>query len=304
MKNALFTSIMVAGYFITHAQQESNLSFHSFNPLAINSGYVGVNEGLNCVLINREQWTGVPGHPKTNLVSVDSPLNGHNLALGSSFSSDQIGPLRSTTATIDFAYRLYLTKKTRLAFGVKGSINSQSLRFSELKNIDQADINFSQDFKFKPQPNIGFGIYLWNEKYFAGISIPTLIEQSQEYQDGTVFGTKKRHHYLHGGAILEINDQMKLKPTLLIRHTNGSPLAVDLGGTVIMNDFLFVGMSYRYRQAWGANIMLTLHERFKVGYAFERSHPTIQSISGGTHEVLIGYLLKYKNRGQFNRIYF
>lgn len=285
------------------AQQELNLSFQTYNPLSINSGYAGVNEGLNCNLTERSQWISVPGHPRSSAVTVDSPLRGYNLALGATFITDRIGPARSTTFAADFAYRLYLTKKTRLALGIKGSITSQSLRFSELQNIDLADQNFSQDIQFKAQPNLGFGAYLWNERYFIGLSSPRLIRQKNEYQN-IGFGTTEQHFYAHGGAVIDLNKKLKLRPTGLIRYTEGAPLSMDISTNLLINDLLWIGASYRLSQAWGTNIMLTVNEKFKVGYAYERSHASLQTYTGGSHEFVIGYLFKYKDRGSFNRIYF
>lgn len=290
--------------FNSNAQQEANFSFQSFNPLSINSGYAGVNEGLNCMMIERAQWISVPGHPRSSAVTVDSPLRGYNLAAGASFTTDQIGPARSTSFSADFAYRLYLTNKTRLAFGIKGSITSQSLRFSELQNIDQTDANFSQDIQLKAQPNIGFGAYLWNEKYFVGLSSPHLIKQKTKDFDNIGFGSTQQHMYAYGGVVFDLNEKLKMKPTALVRYTQGAPIAIDMNSSLLINQRLWLGASYRYKQAWGTNLMLLINDKFKLGYAYERSHTKIQTYTGGTHEVLLGFLFKYKDRGSFNRIYF
>ncbi|MBI1267103.1 MAG: type IX secretion system membrane protein PorP/SprF [Cryomorphaceae bacterium] len=290
--------------FKANAQQEANFSFQLFNPLTINSGYAGVNEGLNCMMVERAQWVSVPGHPRTSAVTVDSPLRGHNLAIAATFTTDQIGPARSTSFSADFAYRLYLTKKTRLALGIKGSITSQSLRFSELQNIDQADFNFSQDIQFKAQPNIGFGAYLWNERYFVGLSSPRLMKQKSADIENIGLGSTQQHMYVCGGVYIELNEKLKLKPTVLIRHTQGAPIAIDINTSLLINELLWVGASYRFKQAWGTNVKLVINEKFRLGYAYEQSHTNIQVYTGGTHEVLLGFLLKYKDRGSFNRIYF
>ena len=80
-------------------------------------------------------------------------------------------------------------------------------------------------------PNVGAGIYYRSEKYFAGFSIPRLVQNKDqgqlEFQD-------QRHIYLSGGTFIELNRMWKIRPSTLIKWTANAPLQFDLTATGII----------------------------------------------------------------------
>ena len=86
--------------------------------------------------------------------------------------NDKIGPTNNSSLFGSFAYRINLTKKSKLALGLSAGVNLIQARLSTL-NIDQpSDPTFQNNINNKANPNFGFGAYYSRERFYAGISAP------------------------------------------------------------------------------------------------------------------------------------
>ena len=73
------------------AQQEVMVSQYMFNGLFLNPAYAGSHPYVSGSLLHREQWTNMPGAPRTSMAAVDGPLWNNRMGLGLSVVHDQIG---------------------------------------------------------------------------------------------------------------------------------------------------------------------------------------------------------------------
>jgi hypothetical protein len=56
-----------------------------------------------------------------------------------------------------------------------GFINDQG-RYSEVKTVVPGDLQFAADVNKMLLPNAGFGLYYYSKEFYAGFSIPKLIQ--------------------------------------------------------------------------------------------------------------------------------
>ena len=86
MKNQLYkfgiSIIVTFAINFSFAQQDEQSSMYMFNPLQFNPAYAGSRGDLNVVGIIRSQWVGMNGAPKSQFVSLNSPLSIRNMSLG------------------------------------------------------------------------------------------------------------------------------------------------------------------------------------------------------------------------------
>ena len=57
-----------------NAQQDAQSSLYFFNPLNYNPAYAGSRGSLNFTAINRAQWVGWEGAPRTQFLSIHAPI--------------------------------------------------------------------------------------------------------------------------------------------------------------------------------------------------------------------------------------
>ncbi len=90
---------------INYAQQEPIYSQYMFNMLNVNPAYAGSRGVPNLTALFRNQWSGMPGAPKTGNVSLDMPLASNNSAIGFQMYTDRIGIQKTQGVKFNYAYR-------------------------------------------------------------------------------------------------------------------------------------------------------------------------------------------------------
>ena len=288
-----FLALFVFANILLHAQQDPMFSNYMFNTLAVNPGYAGSRDALTVVALHRSQWIGLKGAPTTQTLTAHTPFGTEKTAIGLSVINDKIGPVTSTSINADFAFRVKINDKSKLAFGLKGGLNIMSASLNQVHLDQPGDASFVNNIQSKLLPNFGFGIYYSRDKFYAGISTPKLLEI--DYRTNNIKGTTdiasdKRHHYIITGGVFRISNEVIFKPTTLIKITNGAPMQADMTLNFIIRDKFSAGLMYRTGDALGALIGLKISDQFQLGYSFDWSYGFSElGFNSGSHEIMLCY---------------
>ena len=286
---------------VATAQQEPLYTQYMFNTISVNPGYTGTRNSLSAVLLSRFQWVGLDGAPRTHTFSTHAPIKDLNMGLGLSVVSDDIGPVNNTFINLNYAYRINLTKKAILSMGIKGGIYNYyaNLRDVALGN-NNPDPSFQNNLEQNFQPNAGFGLYLYSDKYYAGFSIPKLIESKLsefEYQ-GNVLNQLRRHYYIMAGYVFDASPEWKIKPSIIHKVVEGAPMSLDITAQTIYKEIYWIGATYRIGDAFALLASIQINKQLMVGYSYDMSTSALAAYNNGSHEILISYDLNLfkKNR--------
>lgn len=282
------------------AQQLPQFTQYMYNTISINPAYAGSREVLSVIGLHRSQWAGFGEGPKTQTLSINTPLRNEKIGLGLSFINDKLGYEKFTYLYGDFSYTINLNANLKLAFGIKAGFTQYNLD-EELITSEGIDPGVS-GVKNRWEPNIGSGVFLHTEKWYVGFSAPRLL--NVKHNDLTINGVNygaidKISYYLTGGYVFELNDQVKFKPAALIKGTNGAPLSYDITANFLFNEKFWLGGSYRineYTSALGALVDFQATKQIRIGYAYEYPLSEINQFSSGTHEILLMYEFIKSNR--------
>lgn len=171
MKKIIIIISTLFASFGAFAQQDAMFTHYMFNTLAVNSGYAGSRDALTITGLHRSQWVSFPGAPTTQTLTLHTPIANDQLGLGLSVLNDKIGPTNTTAIYADFAYKLKISEKAKLAFGLKGGINLRSNGLSSLALDENNDDAFASDVTSDILPNFGFGLYYYTDKFLSLIHI-------------------------------------------------------------------------------------------------------------------------------------
>jgi len=282
------------------SQQEPQFTQYFDNTLFQNPAYAGSNKMLSFNTMHREQWIGFEGRPSTTSMTLHSPLTYESVGLGISAIRDVIGPTTQHMVYADFSYSLRITKTQSLAFGLKGGFNMINTKTSGLTTTEY-DPNLVQNSLNRFNPNVGFGLYYHSDKFYLGVSSPKLLERSI---DGSLTNLEKRHFYVHTGAILNIGNIWKLRPTAQIKSTLGAPLSIDLSNSFIYKDKVFLGMTYRHQAAIGVFCQYQISQQLRVGLASDFATTAIRNYNQGTFEAMVSYDFNFTKGGIRSPRYF
>lgn len=277
------------------AQQETQVTQYLDNMLYYNPAYAGSSDQLSLGLISRVKWAGIDGAPKTQFLTANTPTKYKSLGVGFSILNDVVGPLRQNWVNIDASYALrFEGLPGKIYLGMKGGLNFVNAELSSLSLENQGDPSFAMNYSNKILPNVGAGVYYRSEKYFAGFSIPRMVNNSDKDQ---LSFQDQRHVYLSGGTIIEFDRMWKFRPSALLKWTSNAPLQFDLTSTVIVYDQFFFGLNYRIQDSFGFFAQFLMRNSFRVGYAYDFATTSMIRGSHGAHELLLTYDF-YFRKGQ------
>ncbi len=296
--------VALANGFASFGQQDIQFTQYFDNMLSVNPAYAGKNEMLSAVAIHREQWAGMDGRPRSTTLSLHSPLPYKSVGVGVSFVNDMVGPIRQTSIVADVSYSLrFKNSKGKLAFGLKGGLNFLNSRTDQLATNQAQDPNLLTNVRNQINPNVGAGIYYHLPQFFVGLSTPRFLEQSYGNSESA---KERRHYFLSLGGVFNLtqNEQWKLRPTTMLKMTNGAPLAIDVTAATIYKNVLWLGLNYRVQDSFGAFVQYQLSPQFKAGIAYDQTVTELSAFNMGTYEVLLSYDFNYRDKGVISPRYF
>jgi len=303
MKKIFITAFIIFSGLSALAQQDAMFTHYSFNTLAVNSGYAGSRDALTVTGLHRSQWVNFPGAPTTQTLTAHAPIANEKIGLGFSILNDKIGPTQSTGINLDFAYKIKVGEKGKLAFGLKGGLNLRSNRLStEVSTTETGDNAFQNDIQTDLLPNFGFGLYYSNPKMYVGLSTPRLLENDlDENTTSSITAREQRHYFLIAGTVFPLNESgsVKLRPTTFFKITQGAPAELDLTALFYFQDKYWVGPMLRTTDAVGVLAGLNITDQFSLGYSFDWSYGNkTASYNAGSHELMLRYDFIFKNKGK------
>lgn len=271
-------------------QQLPQFTQYMYNTIAINPAYAGSRESLSFVGLHRSQWSGFTDAPETLTASIHSPLRNDRVGLGLSVINDQLGYENFTYVYGDFSYTIKTGEKSQLAFGLKAGLTQFSLDSEFLNNPAIASDPYFRDLSNMISPNIGAGVYWHSYRWYVGVSAPRLF--NNDYNNGGVlnqeFAASERvGYYITGGLVFDVAPQVQLKPSFMMKATNGAPLSIDTTMNVLFYDRLWLGANYRWDETIGAIADLQITKSLRVGYAYDFVASELAPYTNGSHEIFL-----------------
>lgn len=275
------------------AQQEPLNTMYMYNGISVNPAYAGTRNTLSITALHRQQWVSMSGAPTTTTLAVHMPIRFTNLSVGASLVSDEIGPVNDIYANFFAAYKIHLSDKLKLSFGMNVGVYSYNAILSGLETgdgetiVDDKHIN---DYS-KVTPNGGAGMYLYNDKFYLGLASPKLFEANLE-GFRTDAAELKRHYYLSAGYVFHLGENYAIKPSILSKYVPGAPWTQDFNVQVFIEDKFSLGASYRIDNAVALMAGYHIANKWMLGYSYGIATNNLSSYNSGSHEIVLTYDLR------------
>jgi len=193
-----------------------------FNKLLYNPAYAGNRDALAASAVYRNQWLGIEGAPVTLNFNVHTPFAGDRAGLGLSVVADKIGVVNTTFATLSYNYRVPVGETAKLGLGISGRIEHGRMDFNQLNGYDQGDDFIMSDVTNQMKPNFGFGVFLSDNNYYLGVSMPTVLENTHSVD-----------------ALLQYQFTPNLRAGMAFDFTTSELNANTAGGYDLMVEYIF-----------------------------------------------------------------
>ena len=297
------------------AQQDAMFTKYMFNSLSYNPAYAGSKDFMSLGLIHRSQWLGIEGAPNSQTFTAHTPLRNERVGVGLTLANDAIGPTNTMSAQFAYAYRIPVSDGLRLSVGLQGGVENYRADFSQV-TLPVEDPAFGTSPN-RWLPNFGAGLFLFGERFYAGVSSPHLVEYDLRQPDDPnvpVYSRRYRHYYASLGAAFPIRgDEIVFKPSMLLKNvglfsgassneaarTIGAPTELDVDASVLFYQKFWVGASLRTaievvndRSSFDSAdvwFSVNLNNGMRIGAAYDYPLTALNQVSAGGFEVMLGY---------------
>jgi len=248
------------------AQQDVLYTQYFNNFSLINPAYSGNNGTFTLLAGTRNQWANNPGGPSTQSLALHSPV-GKKVGLGLSIVHDEVFVLEESHFYVDFSYTVELSEKSSLAFGLKAG--GSYLKVDLLSLGIENDPLFTENISLL-SPNIGAGAYYFTNKFYASFSVLNILQTRHYKKSGNVVSSASDRMVFYGSAgyVISLDNQLSLKPSLLVKYTQHVPLATDVSLNLLWKNAFELGVSYRFDDSISSVLQLSLSRQLKAGFSY------------------------------------
>ena len=314
---------------LVSAQQKPQYTQYVFNNYLLNPAVVGIENYTDVKAGYRSQWTGLQGAPVTSYLTVNAPLGSNFLngdatafpatgginpssrlytqnymaaephhGIGASIISDQAGPINQTTFNVSYAYHLGLAANLNLAVGASAGFNHISLNTSLITLENPLDPAISNGNNSQWKPDLSIGTWLYSSTYYVGASVQQLIPQNLYFSSNKAYNQSKTvpQYFVTGGVKVFLTDEITLLPSFLVKVIQPTPITYDINAKFSFSDKFWFGGSYRHNDSFGVLAGVNVSSFINIGYSYDITTSALNTVSNGTHEIVIGLLLnnRYK----------
>lgn len=288
------------------AQQLPQFSQYMFNGLHVNPAYAGYKGEHYIQSTYRNQWAGLPGAPTTFTVTADLSANEGLMGFGATILSDEMGPARTNSGLLSYAYRIQTGQASFLGFGISAGVSEYAIDGAMFNPNDFDDSEIPEGRINLFTPNLNTGIFFHTPSFYAGFSAYNLIGRNSLESEAVALAYHNVHYYLTAGGLVPLSDEVQFKPSFLVRNGGRGPTNLDLNGMFLFMDRIWAGASYRTNVKWGQDqlpdgltarnaIALILElfatEKFRLGYAYDVQTNAFSGLRNNSHEFSLGYYI-------------
>lgn len=297
------------------AQNFPQYNHFAFEGMLYNPAVTGAQEAIEADLLYRSQWVGIEGQPKTIAAAVQSPINRLNSNLGLFFVHDRLGAEKNNYIQVSYAWRKRM-KFASLALGISGGVIQKQLEGNVLRAPEgEYREVFSHNDAFIPEnkvsainADVNMGVYLSNERWYAGISLNNLLANTHKFTENTLETKIKGTRYtsISGGYSFRISKNIELQPNILILSD-----FLNYQGlynlTLYYKQKIWIGTAFRGTSSNTKESIIpflgfNIAKKVKLGYSYEAGISSLRNVNSGSHEIFVKYLIDIRKFIQSGKI--
>ncbi len=279
------------------AQPLARHNLYPFNPDFANPAATGLTDCLVFNATDMHQWVGIRDAPNIQSFSVQngSPVfRTRRQGIGLNLIRDVNGPSKSTGGEILYSFQVMIgqSQSTWLSFGL--SVNCEQNRLDESGFSPVFDPHVSGGMEQEIAYNASSGVYLFHERYFAGVAVYNLLPVSTSLGRG--YGGDPYYVSFQGGYLftgLEIPASFQ---TCFQGSLGKGIYQFDLAGRLGFDNHVWTGLTLRkYAGEFstsGQNVLVFFGyewNKWNFAYCYNFDINGTQFHHYGTHQFSLGY---------------
>jgi type IX secretion system PorP/SprF family membrane protein len=287
---------------LANGQQLPVIQQYILQPSLLNPAITGSSECSQFRLMDRHQWLGFAGAPKTQILTAETVITPKTSSvshgLGLHLHNDINGAQKQLGGSAIYAFHIYLNRRKtlKMGLGLSGTVYQQAVDqrdFSPMPNSVNPDPvingNIIREFNF----DASTGVYIYHKKFYIGFSAVQLLPYTSSFHPYT----NTRSFYIYSGTIIPFRGQdFTFLPSVLYCFNQEGEMHIDLNPGLVYKDNYWIIISYRHLLndfPGQPNSLVTYlglnYKNFSFGYGFDIGLTALQKNHFGSHEFMVGY---------------
>lgn len=295
--NAIGLLILLTTGSRLYAQQEPQYTQYMYNIGSFNPAYSSTVENIEITPLYRAQWLDIEGAPRTLRAGANIPFSNGRNGMSINVIYDEVGPASQTFFDVGYSFQINLSEDTRLSFGIEGGASVLNIDFASgnFQNPNEPLLGQMQTNNF--YPTVGAGLFLYEEDWYLGLSVPNLLGGELYDEEVTSIIQEEFQYNFIGGMVLGVSENLLFKPAFLMNYTKGSPLNVNLSANALVNQRFTMGISYRFDNAVSGLAGFQISNGVFAGYSYDHIINNLSSFANGSHELIFKFYLGREGSG-------
>lgn len=311
-----------------YGQQRPHYTQYILNNYILNPALSGIENYSDLKVSARDQWVGLNGAPQSFYFTIHGPIGkkdyrttatsyqvpGENPrgqsywenytapephhGVGLQIINDRTGLYNRFSTQVTYAYHLGLSPRTSLAAGFGAGISKISRDGSKsvYANNDPTDPAQAISEISKIRPDLSAGLWLYSSDFFIGLSAQQIIPQKLALTDDATYnqGRLIPHLFLSAGYRYLLSDDFNMTPSVMLKYISPLDPQFDINVKFQYQDLLWAGGGYRFKDGYSAMVGMNVGNTFNVSYSYDFTTTNLNTVSKGTHELMIGFLINNK----------
>lgn len=296
MKYLMIIVLFLSLFNVAEGQQMPQFTQYMFNDFVTNPAVAGTKEYYQARSNTRYQWVGIVDAPRTYMLSAYGPDRKYNMGYGGYAFNDVTGPTSRTGLYGSYSYNFKAHEDIRVSLGLSFGILQYKVDGSKVILHDDNDPSFGNAMYVKYMPDATFGGYVYASDYYGGFGISQMFGNKIDFKELTMLDKNSltRHLFVNGGYFYQLNDDIQIEPSAMIKGVLPVPMDFDIAVRGIYKELAWFGVSFRTGIKTGTTDAVSIligynHENQLIfGYSYDITLSDIHKYSSGTHELMIG----------------
>jgi type IX secretion system PorP/SprF family membrane protein len=291
------------------AQSEPQFSHYMYNRYLTNAAYSGSSDAAEFFLVHRSQYLGISNRMvASQAFNFNMPIYKISSGVGLTVINDFAGYQRSTYVSANYVYR----KKFgfgNLGIGAGVGLIQAEIDGSKLVTPDgnyEGGVNHNDNILPTTKvngiaPDLAFGIYLNNERFFAGAAINHIAFSNVGMGSLPNFGLEfSRNLLISGGYDFKLGRKLSLMPSAFVK-TDFKKVQAELAVNLTIIDNILTGISFRGYDKRSVDALCLFGgfrlKGFQLVYSYDANFSYLRKFNTGSHEISLSYRLNLQKPG-------
>jgi type IX secretion system PorP/SprF family membrane protein len=279
------------------AQPLARYNQYPFNPDFANPAATGMNTCLELNATDMHQWAGITNSPNVQSFSIQKgfPFGSNKKnGLGINLIRDSNGPSKSLGGELLYAFHVLIgsSRTTWLSFGLSGNLEQR--RIDERDFSPQFDPQINGSVEEELVYNASGGIYLYNDRYFAGMAVYNLLPVNNNL--GLGYGGDRYYVSFQGGYVFAGKNIPFAWQTSIQGNAGATEYQLDLNNKLRFKNSLWAGLTLRKNlgtfATTGQNAIVFVGydwNNWSISYDYNFDINGTQFHHYGTHQLSLGF---------------